>query len=396
MFTPPDTVPAPGPFGPIGPLPLPPAGGSSTPPGDVVRPAADVGVAKVATPDPLARDGRATWHVRITNHGPSRATRVKIRDTLPARARFLRATGAGRCTVRGRVVTCRLRRLRAGRSVQTRIVARLRAGRHAGPLRNTIVADAAQPDPAAANNRDRTSSALAPRLTVRKTVNARTAKLGDMLTYTLRLRNGGPGTARNVVLCDRPGAGLTLRRAPGGRLRRGVACWTIRRLARGRTVRRRVIARVTSNSRPRVSNVATARFEGVRVARHFPGGPCRARPPARCDRLSRSALTSDRRASIRTSPHRIPAADEVQASDGIEPRTAPGEPAVRSRSSSNAAAGLAAPYAKALAASRLRMGRALEQAASSLVAASSRGRSGARTGPVVSPTSRQAVLTAAE
>ena len=216
VFTPTDTIRPVAPFGPIGPLPLPPAGGSSTPPGDVVRPAADVGVAKVATPDPLARDGRATWHVRTTNHGPSTATRIKIRDTLPARARFLRATGAGRCTVRGRIVTCRLRSLRAGRSAQTRIVARLRARRHAGPLRNTIVLDAAQPDPAAANNRDRTSAALAPRLTVRKTVNARTAKLGDKLTYTLRLRNGGPGTARNVVLCDRPGAGLMLLRAPRG------------------------------------------------------------------------------------------------------------------------------------------------------------------------------------
>ena len=192
MFTPPDALATPGAFGPIGPLPPPPAGGSATPPGDVVRPAADVGVAKVATPDPLARDGRATWHVRTTNHGPSTATRVRIRDTLPARARFLRATGAGRCTVRGRFVTCRVRNLRTGRSVRTRIVARLSARRHAGPLRNTIVVDAVQPDPAAANNRDRTSAALAPRLTVRKTVHARTAKLGDKLTYTLRLETAAP------------------------------------------------------------------------------------------------------------------------------------------------------------------------------------------------------------
>ena len=257
----------PGSPGPLGPLPPPPATGAATPPGEVVRPAADVGVAKVATPDPLARNGRATWRIRTTNHGPSTATNVTIRDTLPAGARFVRATGAGRCTVKGRVVTCRLGDLRAPRSVETAIVARLSAGSKAGTLRNSIVADAAQPDPAAANNRDRPSSTLAPALTVRKTVNARTAERGDTLTYTLRLRNGGPGTARNVVLCDRPGRGLMLRRAPGGRIRRGAACWTIRRLARGSSVRRRVVATVTSNSRPRLRNVATVRFDGVRVAR---------------------------------------------------------------------------------------------------------------------------------
>jgi uncharacterized repeat protein (TIGR01451 family) len=256
----------PGSPGPLGPLPPPPATGTATPPGDVVRPAADVGVAKVATRDPLARNGRATWRIRTTNHGPSTATNVTIRDTLPAGARFLRATGAGRCTAKGRVVTCRLGDLRAPRSVETAIVARLSAGSNAGTLRNSIVADAAQPDPASANNRDRPSSALAPRLTVRKNVNARIAERGDTLTYTLQLRNGGPGTARNVVLCDRPGRGLMLRRAQGGRMRRGAACWTIRRLARGSSVRRRVVASVTSNSRPRLRNVATVRFDGVRVA----------------------------------------------------------------------------------------------------------------------------------
>ncbi len=97
---------------------------------------------------------------------------MTIRDTLPEGARYLRATGAGRCTVKGRVVTCRLGELRAPRSVETAIVARLSVGSKAGTLRNSIVADAAQPDPAAANNRDRPSSTLAPALTVSKTVNA--------------------------------------------------------------------------------------------------------------------------------------------------------------------------------------------------------------------------------
>jgi uncharacterized repeat protein (TIGR01451 family) len=257
----------PGSPGPLGPLAPPPPGGASTPPGVVIEPAADVGVAKVATPDPLARNGTARWHVRTTNHGPSTATNLTIRDTLPAGARFVRANGAGRCRVRGRVVTCRFGDLRARRSVETEIVARLGRGGNADTLRNSIVTDAAQPDPVASNNRDRSSSPLAPRLTLQKTVNARIASMGDRLRYTLRLGNRGPGTARNIRLCDRPGRGLALSRAPGGRVRGRSACWTIGRLARGRSVVRSVVARVVSNGRPSLRNVATVRTGGTRVAR---------------------------------------------------------------------------------------------------------------------------------
>jgi uncharacterized repeat protein (TIGR01451 family) len=274
----PDTFVPPGPFsGPLPPPTFPPAAGpprippaptsASTEPGDVVTPAADVGVLKVATADPLARNGTARWFVQTRNHGPSRATNVTIRDTLPPGARFLRATGAGRCSANGRVVTCRLGTLRVGRSVQTTIVARLGSGGNAGTLRNSIVTDAAQRDPAAANNRDRTRSSLAPRLTLRKVAGRRTVERGDRVIYTLRLRNRGPGMASSIRLCDRPRRGLVITQAPGARRRGRAVCWTIRRLASGRTARRQVQVRVTSAVRPRLRNVATVRMSGTAVAR---------------------------------------------------------------------------------------------------------------------------------
>jgi len=266
-FPPPMGTPPIGPRGPRGPLPPPPAGGASTPPGVVVLPAADVGVVKVATPDPVARNGTARWHIRTSNHGPSTATNLRIRDTLPAGARYVRSTGAGRCTARRRVVTCRLGNLRAGRARATGIVARLRRGGGSGTIRNSIVANAAQADHVATNDRDRSRSTLAPRVTLRKLVNRRIAGMRDRLVYRLRLRNRGPGVARNVRLCDRPGRGLMITRAPGSRRRGRAVCWTIRRLARGRVLQRRVVVRVTSNGRPRLRNVATVRVAGTRVAR---------------------------------------------------------------------------------------------------------------------------------
>jgi uncharacterized repeat protein (TIGR01451 family) len=260
----PEPIPPVSPFGPIGPLPPPPAGGSSTPPSETIRPAADVGVVKAATRDPLARDGLATWRIRTTNNGPSRATNVTPRDRLPAGARYVRGSGRGRCSARRRVVTCRLGNLAVRRSVETVIVARLRSGRNLGAIRNSIVAGGTERDPVASNNRDHPRSALAPRLTLRKTVDSRSATIGDRLTYTLRLRNRGPGAARAVRLCDRPGQGLTLRRAPDARRRGGVACWTIRRLARAR-----------------VRNVATVRTAGTRVARSVASVRiARPRPPS--------------------------------------------------------------------------------------------------------------------
>jgi uncharacterized repeat protein (TIGR01451 family) len=259
---PPSFPPAPGPPR------MPPAPtSSSTEPGDVVRPAADIGVIKTATRDPLPRDGMARWFVQTRNHGPSPATNLTIRDTLPAGARFLRSTGAGRCSAKGRVVTCRLGNLGVGRSVETGIVARLGSGGSSGTLRNSIVANAAQRDPATANNGDRSRSSLTPRLTLSKVAGRRTVERGDRVTYTLRLRNRSPGTARGIRLCDRPRRGLMITQAPGARRRGRTVCWTIRSLARGRTARRQVQARVTSAVRPRLRNVATVRMSGTTVAR---------------------------------------------------------------------------------------------------------------------------------
>jgi uncharacterized repeat protein (TIGR01451 family) len=244
----------------------PPFPSTSTPPNEVALPAADVGVAKVGTPSPAARSGVVTYHVRATNHGPSTATGVTVVDRLPARVRFLGSTPARRCRAKGRVVTCRLGDLREGRSRSTDIRVRLRAGSRAGSVGNRISIDARQPDPAAANNRDRTRSRLAPRLVLRKSAAPRSAGVGETVSYRLRLTNRGPGTARGLRLCDRPGAGLALRRAPDARRRGRVACWRIRALRRGRSVTRRVVASVTKADGARRTNVATVRVGGTRAA----------------------------------------------------------------------------------------------------------------------------------
>src|SRR5262249_12839625 len=129
-------------------------GAATAPNSDFITPAADVGVAKVGTPDPAARGGIVTYHVRATNHGPTTATDVVVRDALPEGARLVPAP-----TFRSGSVPCRIARIAARRSVTFDLVARLGSS-----TRNRISIRARQADPAGANGGDRSSAALAPRL----------------------------------------------------------------------------------------------------------------------------------------------------------------------------------------------------------------------------------------
>jgi uncharacterized repeat protein (TIGR01451 family) len=244
----------------------PPFPSASTRPTAVALPAADVGVAKVGTPAPAARRGLLTYRLRATNHGPSNATNVVVRDRLPAGTKFVRASRGRTCKASNGVVRCTIRRIRNGRSVELNLVTRLAAKASAREVTNRVRITAEQSDPAAANNRDRTGSALAPRLLLSKTAGAARAGVGDTVTYRLELTNRGPGSARNLTLCDRPGAGLTVRRAPGSTKRGKARCWRIARLARGRSTTRRVVASVARGAAASRTNRATVRVARTAVA----------------------------------------------------------------------------------------------------------------------------------
>ena len=240
---------------------LPPVPQAATPPGEVVvARAADLGVAHVGTDVPVARDGVVTYHVRATNHGPSAARDVVVRDRLPAGSRLVRAPAG--CAQKGRVVGCRLGRLAVRRQRVLQLVARLDRRGGARSIVSTASVDGALPDRVTANDRDRSRAALAPRLALRITPSRRTAAVGDLVTYTLRLTNRGPGTAAAVRLCTRPGQGLALPGSPGARS----VCFRFGSVRAGRTVSRTVLVRVRRSAGPTARSRVTVRIGGVRVA----------------------------------------------------------------------------------------------------------------------------------
>ncbi|CAA9402344.1 MAG: hypothetical protein AVDCRST_MAG22-1178 [uncultured Rubrobacteraceae bacterium] len=85
----------------------------------------DLDVDKTVHPGTVQVGDRQTFTVRVTNDGTTRAERVRMRDPLPSKVRFIRASTSrevpGSCGIEDRVVTCRLGTLRADRTVTVKI-----------------------------------------------------------------------------------------------------------------------------------------------------------------------------------------------------------------------------------------------------------------------------------
>lgn len=107
-----------------------------------------------------------------------------------------------------------------------------------------------------------------PRLGVTKTSNRRSAKAGQRIVFRIRVRNRSKTvTLKNVKVCDRLPAGLTFRKAtPKAKLTRGRYCWTVRKLAPGKSARFSLTARVLRGAPKRVTNRVTASSPGARSA----------------------------------------------------------------------------------------------------------------------------------
>jgi large repetitive protein len=70
---------------------------------------ADMSVKKVLTGDSIVSGATATWHITATDDGPSMATGVTVRDTLPAGLAYVSSSGTGwTCSAAAQVVTCTL------------------------------------------------------------------------------------------------------------------------------------------------------------------------------------------------------------------------------------------------------------------------------------------------
>ena len=212
-----------------------------------------------------------TYTIRVTNHGPSRATAASVTDTLDP-ASFDVASASWTCAittggpgpdscaapgpVSGNVNTTV--DLSAGAVATITVTAPIRPGA-AGTLSNTARAQAvnetdAVPGNDAATDGDTVLAPLAD-LALGMTPDTPAPQVGSPVVFTLTATNGGPADASGVVVTDLLPSGLTyLSDDGGGTYVPASGAWTIGALAHGASATLHLRARVDASSP--ITNVA--------------------------------------------------------------------------------------------------------------------------------------------
>ncbi len=216
---------------------------------------ADLAVSKlVSNPSPNVGD-LVTFVVVLTDNGPGTATGVQVTDLLPVGLTFVSATpsqgtyttGTGLWDVgtvtTGTPQTLTIQATVASASAQTNAA---------------LISHADQFDPNPANNTAfATETPLQADLAVTKAVSDSTPNVGDTVTFTVTLIDGGPGTATGVQVTDLLPAGLTFVSATPsqGTYAAGTGLWDVGTVAPG-TPQTLVLAATVVSPDPR-TNTAT-------------------------------------------------------------------------------------------------------------------------------------------
>ncbi|ACU36421.1 conserved repeat domain protein [Actinosynnema mirum DSM 43827] len=160
----------------------------------------------VAPEGQLVAGAESVWNVEVSNAGPSDALDVVLVQRLPEGAVFVSGEG---CTAADGVVTCRLGTLAAGAKRSLRLLIRLApAGDTAS---TTLTVSSATSDPVVEDNAVTASAALT-RVTdvkITKVVDKTQATAGETVTWTIKVTNGGPSTATDVVVTEQLPSGYT-------------------------------------------------------------------------------------------------------------------------------------------------------------------------------------------
>lgn len=170
--------------------------------------ATDVGVELYTSPDTPARQGDPlTYIVRVTNVGSFTATNIGLADTLPSSVNFVSAIASqGSCSgAPARICTLGDLAPGAGATVQITVIPTA-----TGSIANSVAVTLNEADVNPANNNATASitvSAPVPVVTaadvgVSMSGSASTVNRLSKLTYTVNVKNSGPGSAGSVTVKD--------------------------------------------------------------------------------------------------------------------------------------------------------------------------------------------------
>lgn len=181
-----------------------------------IAPSADLNVTKVG-PSVVNAGSNATYTVTVVNAGPSVATNIVLTDTIPANSTFVSATHnsgpffACFSPPTGPIV-CNAPTLPVGQPATFTFVVNVNSGA-TGALVNTVSVSSATSDPNMGNNSAMTTGGIdagPTDLSITKTANGNRFQAGGTVTYTIVVRNNGPGVAIGTTVTDilPPGSSL--------------------------------------------------------------------------------------------------------------------------------------------------------------------------------------------
>jgi uncharacterized repeat protein (TIGR01451 family) len=191
-----------------------------------VSAAADLVLTKAAPTDRIEAGGSGVYTIAVRNNGPSNASAdVVVVDTLPVNLTYASDSGPWDCvpgaiTSAGQVVTCTLPGAQGvpagGDAPELSMLVDFNADADAGDYTNTASVSSPTDDPDPSNNDD------SARVTIGRQVDLVTTKLhtgdvkvGENVTFTIRVTNKGPSQAREIVSTDTLPTGLELVEANG-------------------------------------------------------------------------------------------------------------------------------------------------------------------------------------
>jgi uncharacterized repeat protein (TIGR01451 family) len=176
---------------------------------DPPPPAADLRITKSDSPDPVQVGQELTYTLSVTNtptqSATSAAANVVVIDTLPAGVAFGSVTPSQGSCSGTTTVSCQLGTIASGRSATVTIEA---TPSTEDDLSNTASVSSSTGDPDMTNNADgettvvNAAPAAAADLSVTKSSAPDPVRVGQELTYTITVSNGGPSPAVGTTLTD--------------------------------------------------------------------------------------------------------------------------------------------------------------------------------------------------
>jgi uncharacterized repeat protein (TIGR01451 family) len=172
---------------------------------------ADLTISKTATPNPVVAGTNVTYTIAVSNAGPSSASNVVVKDTLPSEVRVLTVTpSVGSCTagIPGnplQPLTCTIGSMATAGSATITVMARVDPSVPDGTvINNNAIISSATLDPNNGNNSATAAVTVNARsdLAITKTSDQASYKPSSVVTYTVSVTNNGPSNALAVIVTD--------------------------------------------------------------------------------------------------------------------------------------------------------------------------------------------------